>query len=285
MKLLCIFLVQAAYGISRSHVPTESRPGHVAIFAGFFEDVSAVAKGWKQNPIKFDSIFNQSSRTWLFGSPDIVLPFGEELNHAKVFYYSADEERFFDADASGLDRWVFDKVKEVFSNNTLDDMDNLEKSKSLFFLHLLGIDSNGHGHKPHSEQYLNNIQIVDEGIQQMVQLFESRFKDNRTSYLFTSDHGMSDYGSHGAGTDDEILTPFIAWGAGIRPLNSIQTVNQIDLAPLQAAVLNVPIPTNNFGILPLNLLNASSKYKFQAASANLKQVIQQNFLYEHCLDG
>lgn len=42
--------------------------------------------------------------------------FGEELEHASNFYYSAHEEQFFDSDAAGLDKWVFEKV-QVFKSD------------------------------------------------------------------------------------------------------------------------------------------------------------------------
>lgn len=43
--------------------------------------------------------------------------------------------------------------------------------------------------------YLNNIKLVDKGIKDMVALIENFYNhDKQTSYVMTSDHGMTDWG-------------------------------------------------------------------------------------------
>ena len=106
-----------SWGISHTKLPTESRPGHVALIAGMFEDPSAITKGWQENPVNFDTVFNQSNHVWSWGSPDILPMFAKGAWNGQVhvdMYDSAQENFFADQDISELDSWVFNKVKQFF---------------------------------------------------------------------------------------------------------------------------------------------------------------------------
>uniref|UniRef100_H2Z1S7 GPI ethanolamine phosphate transferase 1 n=1 Tax=Ciona savignyi TaxID=51511 RepID=H2Z1S7_CIOSA len=248
-----VVMNSGSWGVSHTRVPTESRPGHVALIAGFYEDVSAILKGWKENPIEFDSVFNKSRNTWAWGSPDILPMFarGENMSHVHIDCYRGDTQSFAGDDSSLLDEWVFDKVEKFFklaeTNKTLGGQ--LKEKNTVFFLHLLGIDTNGHSHYPMSKEYLDNIRKVDKGVEQVVDLFNQFYKDRKTAYVFTADHGMTDWGmtcivfcklctidycdyhlsfrnfmpgSHGAGLASETLTPLVVWGAGAEKHNDLQ---------------------------------------------------------------
>nr|XP_060630689.1 GPI ethanolamine phosphate transferase 1 [Anolis sagrei ordinatus] len=291
---------KGSWGVSHTRVPTESRPGHVALIAGFYEDVSAVARGWKENPVEFDSLFNESKYTWSWGSPDILPMFakGATGDHVYINCYKAEREDFAVEDATVLDTWVFDNVKDFFNssrnNNTL--FSKLHEPKIVFFLHLLGIDTNGHAHRPHSREYKNNIRAVDEGVKEIVSVIEDFYgSDDNTAFILTSDHGMTDWGTHGAGHPSETLTPLVAWGAGIKfpqrvasqqfeddflkdwKLETLkrQDVNQADIAPLMTSLIGVPFPLNSVGVLPLEYLNTSDHFKAESMFTNAVQHLEQ----------
>lgn len=67
--------------------------------------------------------------------------------------YEAAEEDFASTDASRLDTWVFENVESFFAkaSENKPTRERLQHDRIVFFLHLLGVDTNGHAHKPHSE--------------------------------------------------------------------------------------------------------------------------------------
>ncbi|KAK2853261.1 Glycosyl phosphatidyl inositol anchor synthesis [Arthroderma sp. PD_2] len=293
-------LEHGTFGVSHTRVPTESRPGHVALIAGLYEDVSAVTTGWKLNPVNFDSVFNRSRHTWSWGSPDILPMFKEGAvpGRISVDMYSEEAEDFTQ-DATVLDLWVFDHVKEMFAAAKEDkELDvQLRDDKVVFFLHLLGLDTTGHFHRPYSKEYLHNIKIVDQGVREITELVEDFYGDEETAFVFTADHGMSDWGSHGDGHPDNTRTPLIAWGSGVaEPVKSKKgvapghedgfssdwhldnikrhDVAQADVAALMAYLIGLDFPVNSVGEVPLSYLDATPKEKAKAALANTQGVLE-----------
>ena len=140
--------------------------------------------------MEFDSVFNRSVYTFGFGSPDIVPMFkrGQSYEHFYVECYHSNDEEFGNDRAHELDLWVERQFEKFLLNNTLKS--ELNQEKIIFFFHLLGIDTNGHSHKPWSDVYMKNIHIVDGIVQRLENLIENYYKhDQKTTYVFTSDHG------------------------------------------------------------------------------------------------
>ncbi|XP_041975554.1 GPI ethanolamine phosphate transferase 1 [Aricia agestis] len=285
------------WGISNTRVPTESRPGHVAIIAGFYEDPSAVAKGWKENPVDFDNLFNQSLYTWCWGAFDIVDIFtkGNIDNHIFVDKFDPYDQSFSsNKNTTLLDDWVFTRVKDLFDKSHADPglYERLHKDKIIFFLHLLGTDTSGHTHKPKTADFLTTIKFVDENIKEIENKISTYFNnDGKTTFLVTSDHGMTDWGSHGTGDHHETQTPYVLWGAGVKqvtqdniendPENYLMSlthrvdINQADLTPLMASFLSIPVPVNSIGKLVPGLLDMSLANKAKAIYSNSRQLLSQ----------
>ena len=292
---------EGRWGVSHTHVPTESRPGHVALIAGFYEDVSAVTRGWQENPVEFDSVFNQSRHTWSWGSPDILPMFAKGAVEGRVdmFMYDAALEDFADADPSKLDTWVFERVEELFerAKNDPELASQLQQDKIVFFLHLLGLDTNGHAHRPKSDEVIENLRLVDKGVQNIVNLFNSYYRDSKTVFVFTSDHGMTDWGSHGAGLPEETMTPLVCWGAGIKSprknsfadfvyhdglserwqLNNYERIDveQADITALMSTLVGVPIPLHSEGVVPIGYLHYNKAFSAEGLFANVRQLLEQ----------
>lgn len=256
--------------------------------------------GWKLNPVDFDSVFNRSRHTWSWGSPDILPMFKEGAVPGRVdaYTYGAEAEDY-SKDATELDTWVFDNVKALFAEAKTDELLNaqLRQDKNVFFLHLLGLDTTGHAYRPYSREYLHNIKVVDQGVQEITELIEDFYADDETAFVFTADHGMSDWGSHGDGHPDNTRTPLVAWGAGVaKPvtvaegvaaghedafshdwhLDHVQRndVAQADIATLMAYLAGLPFPVNSVGELPLAFLSADDSVKAEAMLVNAREILE-----------
>ncbi|MDP2436988.1 MAG: PigN domain-containing protein, partial [archaeon] len=250
-------------------------------------------KGWKVNPVEFDSVFNGSSSTMGWGSADIVEMFAEGVPHMDCHTY---DSYSFGENAPQLDEWVFQRVEALFASSPSDPAvrDRLATPRSIFFLHLLATDTLGHTRRPHSAEYSGQLSLVDAAIHRLVTRVEKHYRDGRTAWVFTSDHGMTSKGSHGDGEPANTETPYVVWGSGIsksrsstqqpapqlNPLHPLKNdgrmdIEQADMAPLMAALLGIHFPMNSVGVLPIDLLDASEEIKGKQLAANAEQIHAQ----------
>ena len=97
-------------------------------------------------------------------------PYSKLNPKVQINTYDSNLEDFSSrVDPSAVDTWVFDKVEDFF-DRAIEGEDQelrlkLRDDKIVLFLHLLGLDINGHTRKPHSKEHAENIRLVDRGVE------------------------------------------------------------------------------------------------------------------------
>lgn len=184
------------------------------------------------------------------------------------------------------------------------DKDDLE----LVVSHFLGVDHVGHTYGPYNEHMDAKFRQMDEALSRTLDILDDEEKEEEEGSkschlaIIFGDHGMTDDGNHGGGTDEEINAAlFVHFSKGCHlgeknqtmPLekasqilgstyvqDKFQSINQIDLVPTISILLGLPIPYQNLGgIVPSLLASHDVRETAAALALNAAQVWRYFTIY------
>ncbi|ODV96923.1 hypothetical protein PACTADRAFT_27578, partial [Pachysolen tannophilus NRRL Y-2460] len=194
----------------------------------------------------------------------------------------------------GTSSFYVSDFTEVDNNVTrhLDEELSSGADWDVLILHYLGLDHIGHQGGPKSSNMPIKQLEMDDIIKRIYE--EHLLKNEKTLFVVLGDHGMNEIGNHGGSSIGEtsaallfISNNFQKFVKNVKaPLLNNENfefyskIQQIDIVPTLASLLNFPIPKNNLGILiesfkPIfgnNFINALLENAFQ-----FKNLIETSF--------
>lgn len=150
----------------------------------------------------------------------------------------------------------------------------IAKRPGFLLAHFVTPDHQGHAYGVLSERYRAHIHAFDQRLEVML----AGLPDD-TTVIITSDHGMTDTGTHGSDTPLQRRSPFVAYGPGIAPRSGSKggprpasSMDQIDIAGTIAALLGVPSPAHGRGHLLVDWLDIPEEERARIACADLTRL-------------
>ncbi|KAF7286911.1 hypothetical protein GWI33_003178 [Rhynchophorus ferrugineus] len=143
-----------------------------------------------------------------------------------------------------FDVWDLDTVDSGVKTSVFPE---LEKNDwNLLIGHFLGVDHCGHRYGPNHIEMARKLTEINYIIKDIIDKMA-----NDTILFVIGDHGMTITGDHGGESTEEVTAamfvhskhPLLSYGG------SKDTVKQVDIVPTLSAILGVPIPFQNLGIL------------------------------------
>ena len=158
----------------------------------------------------------------------------------------------------------------------------------VMILHYLGLDHIGHAGGPQSI-HMGPKQVEMDGV---IQRVYQELEMEKALIVMCGDHGMNEVGNHGGSSPGETSPAMLLISPGIGkpypvplPLSEdfqyYENVEQSDIVPTISALLGLPIPQNNLGVIipqALNLMPKSARLRTLRQNAKqLYSVFQSSY--------
>ncbi|KHJ47396.1 type I phosphodiesterase / nucleotide pyrophosphatase [Trichuris suis] len=206
-------------------------------------------------PAFLDLLFNFGSSEF---ADDNLLRRMRESNLSSVFYGDETWLHMFPGHfkrSEGTTSFIVTDYVEVDRNVTRHlDFELQQVDWTMMILHYLGLDHIGHSYGDKSSLISLKLQEMDNVSSIIYRTLHKNLSDFLLIVL--GDHGMSDTGGHGGTSELESNVLVFTISPHLTARQLIQTVEQVDLVPTLAVLLNLPIPERNVGLLMGDLVRA-----------------------------
>jgi len=253
---------EAAAGVIRTSPVSMSTAGVRSIATGTFPDLFDVVHNW-------DNV-----ASGLHGVPDLARAAGRQTAvYGDSIWRELFPDGFVIADSEvRVPRLIYYLRAETLVDEILVGRlaERLRKQQAPDFLvlHLVGMDHAGHRRGVKSAKYADVARRVVGHLETVVGLLPPD-----TTVLVTSDHGATDSGGHGGGSDIETTVPLFAFGAGVAAGARVN-INQIDLAPTLSCLMGLPFPATSLGRPAVELFAEPAAAHVDRLRAGISQVEQ-----------
>ena len=186
-----------------------------------------------------------------FGHVDVPTVFGlaRDAGYTTAAFYSKSKFHHIDAPETihhvrgpkgGVIPWNSGKVTDEVVAHLMKARPNLT------FVHLADADFAGHNFGWMDHTYGMAVREADAAVARILTAADKAYGAGNYTVLVTSDHGGH---KKGHGTTDPVDTtiPWIVWGAGVQPGDSLSGIRTMDTAATVLWMLNIAAPSNLVG--------------------------------------